>query len=91
MGGRGWPTESIHCSRSQKEHDEEIGMLVDHQEENVKKENVSTAGKSKEQVSTMDNTVKIGVNNQKRLKTRLHKRKMNGQGWKMQSQVLTRR
>jgi hypothetical protein len=66
-------------------------MLVDHQEENVKKENVSTAGKSKEQVSTMDNTVKIGVNNQKRLKTRLHKRKMNGQGWKMQSQVLTRR
>jgi hypothetical protein len=59
-GGEGRPTEIIHCSQSQKEQDEEIWRLVDHQEENVKKENVTTVGKSKEQVSTLDFTVKIG-------------------------------
>jgi hypothetical protein len=58
--GVGGLTESIHCSQSQKEQDEEIGRLVEHQEENVNKENVSTAGKSKEQVSTLDGTIRIG-------------------------------
>ncbi len=50
-GVGGGLTESIHCSQSQKELDEEIGRLVEHQEENVNEENVSTAGKSKEKKS----------------------------------------